>query len=628
MIKTYLIVVYILAFYLIASLNGCSTVTDISEIKAIEFKGVSQINKGESATLNWNIANADKVRIIEKQRNFDAIDSIKVTPDTTSSYNFIITKGKDSLKLVWKVYVNHVVNGIETGPVIENIKQVKPSYINSKILSGIQSSVKSAEVRYLKVMRHFYPFDNNNTLRTKALVLDEFGNYLNGFSGNTSGFININAAITCDTNFVELPVSGFVELKEVENQAVDFALLVDNSAIAGEYFPIYNQISSFVSAANKYDRFALYKFNQNFNEIIPLKLVNDISPDDIIASKPSGLSSIYKSLKYAIEKLSKENVDRTKAVILISYSYDNASIIYDRNDIIDLAISKNIPVYVIGVGNAVDSYSLSTLAHLSGARYYSVDESELENVSLILNEILFSQKSSYQFDVTIPAESSANCKSIKVNYEFITSASNANDTLIIPLTKERHEFNYMAVASFDVRDTVVLSEFDELLDLLTDVMKKNPAQSIELIGNSSIEGNNQYSYNLGLKRAQAVRKILINNGVNPSKIRIRSDGSNNPLYYLQELTWMQYYNRRVELRWLDPSLLPYEIIAQISDTETEALSFVENWEDKGLRSYYERYLINNIPVYRVKIWGYSTLAEAEKSAKKLSSDYGLKFVVQ
>jgi outer membrane protein OmpA-like peptidoglycan-associated protein len=427
---------------------------------------------------------------------------------------------------------------------------------------------------------------------------------------------------------VELPVSGFVELKEVENQAVDFALLVDNSAIAGEYFPIYNQISSFVSAANKYDRFALYKFNQNFNEIIPLKLVNDISPDDIIASKPSGLSSIYKSLKYAIEKLSKENVDRTKAVILISYSYDNASIIYDRNDIIDLAISKNIPVYVIGVGNAVDSYSLSTLAHLSGARYYSVDESELENVSLILNEILFSQKSSYQFDVTIPAESSANCKSIKVNYEFITSASNANDTLIIPLTKERHEFNYMAVASFDVRDTVVLSEFDELLDLLTDVMKKNPAQSIELIGNSSIEGNNQYSYNLGLKRAQAVRKILINNGVNPSKIRIRSDGSNNPLYYLQELTWMQYYNRRVELRWLDPSLLPYEIIAQISDTETEALSFVENWEDKGLRSYYERYLINNIPVYRVKIWGYSTLAEAEKSAKKLSSDYGLKLVIQ
>ncbi len=98
-------------------------------------------------------------------------------------------------------------------------------------------------------------------------------------------------------------------------------------------------------------------------------------------------------------------------IVLVAYSTDNASIIYDRNDIIDLAISRDIPVYVVGVGNAVDSYSLSSVANLTGAKYYNVDENELDNISLIFNEIIFAQKSGYQFDVPVSADQTGGCTS-------------------------------------------------------------------------------------------------------------------------------------------------------------------------------------------------------------------------
>jgi len=39
-------------------------------------------------------------------------------------------------------------------------------------------------------------------------------------------------------------------------------------------------------------------------------------------------------------------------------------------------------------------------------------------------------------------------------------------------------------------------------------------------------------------------------------------------------------NRRVECRWIDPSLLPYEIRAEKVNTEQEALSMIEKWEKK------------------------------------------------
>ncbi|MDX9791059.1 MAG: OmpA family protein [Candidatus Kapaibacterium sp.] len=628
MTKTFLNIIIILFLPVSALINSCSSVKSDIPMKVIDFQGVSEIKKGEKAVLRWDIENADKVRIRQLQRNYNSRDSVLIMIDSTSEFDFIVTGSSDSLKLVWKIYVDDTSGEITAGPIISGIKNQKPSFVNSTYLRGIQSVKAASPGKFLKIMSYKFPFESKNSIRANALLLDEFGNYISGLDKPSSGFGDLRAETGCSGKMKFSPVTGFKEIGIVDSTAVDFVLLLDNSAIAGDYYPIYDQISEFVKSVPKQDRFALYNFNQNFTETIPLKLVNEIEDLGNLHINSNGLSSIFKSLHHTINKLTQYDLNRKKVIVMIAYSTDNASIIYDRNDIIEKAVESDIPVYVLGVGNAVDSYSLRSIAELSGARYYPVEESELNNISLILNEILFSQRIHYKFDVSVPPLLEEDCEAVHAYYSLIANNSTVYDTLMIKTKQDRHEFPYMAAASFEHRDTVVSDDYLESVKFLAEVMKNNPGLPIELIGNASIEGNESFCYNLGLKRAQAVRRILILYGADPSNIRIRSDGSNNPIYYLQERNWMQYYNRRVEIKWLDPELLPYEIIAQTSETESEALEIVENWEDKGYRAYYERYLRNNIPNYRIKIWGFSTINDAEKTAKKLSSDYGTKFLVQ
>lgn len=628
--KTFLILVIFALSTLATSNWGCSSTMPVSNIKVDEFKGVSQIKKGEKASLKWSFFNAEKVRIKELQRNYNPIDSVNVSTDSNSIFNFVITKGTDTLTLQWRVFVDEKdETSIEITKLSEISDFAKPSYINSEYFRGTQSAKAVSTIKNLKVMRHEFPYKGMNFVRINALILDEFGNYVSGLSDSGSNVANVIAETGCLSIIRKSNIKSLAEISESDDVNVDFALLLDNSAIAGDYYPIYDEISSLLKSSSPNDRFALYNFNQNFKENIPLKSIKEINDSDIIASKAGGFSAIFKSLKFTIDKLNNSKIDKHKRVItLIAYSTDNASIIYDRNDIIEQALVAGIPIYVVAIGNAVDSYSLRSLAELSGARYYELEESELETIPLILNEIMFSQKHFYRFDIPVDSEISNTCSKISTNIEITSNNITIKDTLQFSRVKDRHEFNYMAIASFNPRDTLVPDEFNEPIETLADVMLRNPSIAVELIGNAAIEGDNRYCMSLGLRRAQAVRRLLIQLGVDPSKIRVRSDGSNNPLYYLQESIWMQYYNRRVELRWLDPSLLPFEIIAQIKETETDALSEVEKWEDKGYRSYFERYLQNNIPVYRVKIWGYPTLIDAEKTAKKLSSDNGYPFIVQ
>lgn len=75
-------------------------------------------------------------------------------------------------------------------------------------------------------------------------------------------------------------------------------------------------------------------------------------------------------------------------------------------------------------------------------------------------------------------------------------------------------------------------------------------------------------------------------------------------------------------------MLPYEIIADQFWTEEEAINMVNTWRERGFRSYYQRYLINNKPSYRIKLWGFETLKEAEKVVSSISSKYNVKSEIE
>ena len=627
--KLFRILLSLISISLLLITGACSTPKPV-EIKPVYFPGFCEINKGDTAKINWQIENVEKVRVENLKRNYLPVDSIRVSPDTTTNYKFLAYKDKDTLKLNWLVVVKHNEDGIKSGPEARYTNSRQPSYIESNFFNGLISSSVSSGVKQLKIMNYNYQPLEGDSIHLTVLPLDDFGNYIVGLSNRASVTDIWSTNIVCNDLSQNSQSNKFYEHSLDSSKPVDIAICLDNSVIAGDYYPIFDQIKEFAKFDYVNDRIHFRSFNQNQLTSISLQSADKFYDfmKDIKLEKASGLSSIYKNVYSCLSYINSFKAENNQILILIAYSTDNSSIIYDRNDVIELAVKLKVPIYVIAVGNAVDSYSLRYLSEFTGAKYYEIEESDVSKISNILSEITFAQKAHYDLTLYQPSEYNKICNNAKLYAKLNIGDKSATDSANIRFYKERQFFKYQSVASFEYRDTIPDSQFHETINSLAMILQTNTDKSVELIGNSSIEGTNEESLNLGLRRAQAVRKLLIENGANPAQIRVRTDGANNPVYYMQETTWMQYYNRRVEIRWLDPNLLPFEIIAQTEESEADALKNVESWEDKGYRAYYERYLQNNIPIYRVKIWGFKTVEEAEKTASTLSKKYNMPLSVQ
>ncbi len=606
---------------------SCST-TKQTVIKPVYFPAVSEIQLGESALLSWHFEGADKVRIENLRRNYDPKDSISVKPEGNTIYDILAIKGQDTVLFKWHVFVKVPDDKITTG--MSAPSESLTSFLQSDFLSGtidFSASVKPANFR---ILSHEFAKD---ILRLNLLVFDEFGNFIKGLDKNPKFSADLSARLTRhpSQNISNPRIESFKKIIG-DKQFLDIAVLLDNSAIAGDFYPIFDNLKTFFKGLDNEHRVMFRSFNQKINTSYSLqnadKFYNFIR--NVGLEKASGFSAVYKSSLATLQALSSMVSAAHKPIlILIAYSTDNSSLVYDRNDVVDYAVAHGIPIYIVGVGNAVDTYSLKYVCDYTGGRYYGLEGTNLFDLTKVLNEIVFSHRTSYQLSLLLPGTITPETEYSNLILAHTSAAPRIIDTLKIPEVREQQFFRYQAVASFDHRDTVLSRDFDETLSTLARVLAENPDKTVELIGNSSIEGNEEQSRQLALKRAQEVRRKLIDLGANPASIRVRSDGSSNPIYYLQNSFWAQYYNRRVELRWLIPDLMPYEIITGIRDSEYEALLQVEEWENIGYRSYYDRILQNNNAVYRVKIWGFRTQKDAEDSVKRLSQRFaGMQFEIR
>ncbi len=605
---------------LIAAMGGisCSTPKEVA-IKPLYFPAVSEIQKGESAKLSWKFEGAEKIRIENLRRNYDPTDSITVKPDATTIYNFLAIRGVDTVLFKWHVFVKVPEDIITTGT--DHVSDETPSFLQSEYFSGLIDYTSNVKPKNFRIISHMI---DNDKINLNLLVYDEFGNFIKGLDNN-SKFGNDLVATMIDIpseKITNLEVKSFKKYQN-ESKHIDMAVLLDNSAIAGDYYPIFDNFKAFARSLSDKDRIMFRSFNQKINTSVALQNADKFNNfiRNVGIEKASGFSAVYKSGLSTLQSFASMQSDNKQIFVLIAYSTDNASLVYDRNDVVEFAVSQGIPIYVIGIGNAVDTYSLKYLSDNTGGKYYGLDDSQITDLPKIFQEIAFSVQKGYELTLSYKASEnpSENYRNVIVSHN--TILPRIADTVKIPITREKQFFRYQAVASFEQRDTVLSRDFDETISTLARVLSESPGRKIELIGNSSIEGNDEESHKLALKRAQEVRRRLIELGADPSMIRIRSEGSNNPIYYLQNSYWAQYYNRRVELRWLDPDYLPFEIISGYEDSEYDALLQVEEWENIGYRSYYDRVLQNNLPLYRVKIWGYKTHQDAEEVASKLAKRF-------
>lgn len=603
----------LLPFILILS---CSTNKPLQTISVVSFTNDISVNEGDSSIIKWNFSNAENVYFDGFPQRFNSLDSISISALNDTTYSIIATNPIDTQTVSVHIFVNHLVKEIQTGAEINSKRFTEPSLENSEYLNGILPSSVRSSIKYLKIIRSQFL---NNSLTLNLLPLDEFGNFITN--------LNLDSLnLTFDAISYGMKLSFNQKLIQ-ENHFTDSAkpisiyFLLENSLAAFESDKVCKQIRTALGNFENKDRVSIATFNQNtdfhFENEQARNAYTNFSP---VNANPSGTAAYSSAIINTLQKIKNVGEHHNNIIILLAYSEENSSITSTLDEALQIASTMQVPIYLITLSRDYKSYQMNAIADATGGILYSVEPNQFDKISKIISEIYFAQKVNYQYRLNFLNEIS-NYPEISIkstvysNNKFIDGAKKCYSKvpeIYIP---------YQILSIFDYSSKEVPQSYFKKLGELSQLLKDNPKSVSEISAYSYFEIDSAMDYDLSLERAQNIRQILIDSGASSEQIRLKARGNENPLFYIPTKEWQMSYNRRAELRWLDPEFLPFEIIAQSAVSENDALSKVENWEKLGFRSYYQRYIINNDVRYRIKLWGYSTEQEVQDEIKKLQGRF-------
>ena len=110
-------------------------------------------------------------------------------------------------------------------------------------------------------------------------------------------------------------------------------------------------------------------------------------------------------------------------------------------------------------------------------------------------------------------------------------------------------------------------ESAKILDRVVQVLRENPMILVTLVGHTDPRASDEYNLALGLRRAISTRNYLLQKGIAPERMTIRSQGESQPVSPGQ--TKLDYArDRRTELIYRDARDI--EVIVQEDDLQIES----------------------------------------------------------
>ena len=201
-------------------------------------------------------------------------------------------------------------------------------------------------------------------------------------------------------DYKELTIDSIKQMNK--NFGLNTAMVADVSASMGSDMSIAEDaMTDFIQSLqfDVKDRAALYSFSdyvyreQHFtsNEAKLKKAINGL--------KMGNMTALYDALVYAISDIVVE--DGAKCVIAFTDGAENSSN-STKDYVIQKAKKYDIPIYIIGIGNSVDSYALQDIADQTGGWYRNI--TNVNSMSDVYNEIYADQKSMYVLKYTTQKE--------------------------------------------------------------------------------------------------------------------------------------------------------------------------------------------------------------------------------
>lgn len=204
-------------------------------------------------------------------------------------------------------------------------------------------------------------------------------------------------------NFKIIEDSQPVELQgisRVNNENVNYILVIDNSgSMTGNAMrDARTAASDFITRMGKTNKVSVVTFNDDINTVVDFSTNHEKTKEEIlkIEAKSDSGTILYDATYKAIEMVSLQPESRA-AVILLTDGKDVNSIgkpysFHTAEDVINLAKSAGVPVYGIGVGEAVDQNVMKRISTMSGGyALYTSNSSKIDDLFSRIQELLNSE---------------------------------------------------------------------------------------------------------------------------------------------------------------------------------------------------------------------------------------------
>jgi len=182
---------------------------------------------------------------------------------------------------------------------------------------------------------------------------------------------------------------------------ISVSMVLDNSKSmvdAGAVETTNEAAKTFINLLNDQDRAEVIKFAEQ--TIIYQSFTSDKSllMDAVDQEWTGGVgTALYDTLSIALDNIALEE-DR-KAIVAITDGRDRDSVNYDKNEVIDKAISLDVPIFIVGLGNGIDSTSLRSIAQSTGGHFFTAaSASELNQIYNNISDLLVINQYVIKFD--------------------------------------------------------------------------------------------------------------------------------------------------------------------------------------------------------------------------------------
>jgi outer membrane protein OmpA-like peptidoglycan-associated protein len=104
---------------------------------------------------------------------------------------------------------------------------------------------------------------------------------------------------------------------------------------------------------------------------------------------------------------------------------------------------------------------------------------------------------------------------------------------------------------FDFDKDVVKEKYKPYIKKAADILNANPGIVVEIAGHTDAIGSNSYNMDLGQRRAEAIRALLVEYGVAADRLKVKSYGESKPIASNKSAAG-RAKNRRVEIHVWQP----------------------------------------------------------------------------